>query len=497
MERSKRTESVGRTVLWVMAGLFLVGTVSVFAAGDDFFSRQDIDVTGQVLGCRVGDCNGDGKSDVILIVDENNGQRVAKVYLQREGDRFPPTAGQTLPLSASTNLVQMADLDGDGRAEVVTVDRQGLWIYRSDGQQLLPSTQPAAAAATIFAGGIERSILPQEFIRVVGGRPLALVPTAEGFSVWEYRQGKFQALGQIGVNHMVFQDERPAKQFGNQAGGFGMSLPEVSAGDANGDQRDDLYLLWPDRLAIFLQNGSGGFDNPPKTFLRFQKTEGDFCQAQLADFDRDGRQDLICSRSLGGVSGAHTEIDFYPADRLLQGNAEGSQHVTLTDACGNLLVDNLDRTGGLELIVPAIELGIMSTVKTMITGKTDFHLLVYPIDNLGRPAKEPAVRRKLSCRPSFDQANPTASIRVELSGDYDGDGLPDVAFADGDGQLSFYRGVPGEYIQTKASLVLDMPDPDRLQVASLNGDGRSDLVVIHRANAGSCRVTLLVTARIS
>lgn len=497
MKRSNRRIFKYRFAVWLVVAAAFAGHLTGLAADDDFFSRQEIDLPGLVLGSRVGDCNGDGKTDVILIVDEPSGQRAAKVYLQREAGRFPPSASQTLALPPSTNLVQAIDLDGDNRAELVTVDHSGLWMYRDDGQQLLPQSQPAVAVSTVFTGGIERGILPQEFIRIIAGRPVALLPVPEGFSLWEFRQGRFQAAGQIGVNHMVFQDERPVKQFGNHSGGFAMSLPEITIGDANGDQREDIYLLWPDRLAVFNQNASGAFDNPPKVSVRFQQTAGDFCQALLADINRDGRQDLICSRSLGGVSGAHTEIDLYGADLVAQGNLAGGQHVTLTDACGNLMVDNIDRTGGLELIVPAIELGIMSTVKTMITGKTDFYLLIYPIDNLGRPAKEPAVRRKLSCRPSFDQANPTSSIRVDLSGDYDGDGLPDVAFADGNGQLFFYRGTPGEYIQTKASLVLDMSDPDRLQAVSLNGDGRSDLIIIHKANAGNCRVTLLVTARIN
>ncbi|MDD4052508.1 MAG: VCBS repeat-containing protein [candidate division Zixibacteria bacterium] len=497
MERLNRGRIRYLLAVWLIVAAVLSGHLTVLAAGDDFFSRQEIDITGAVLGSRVGDCNGDGKIDVILIVDEPSGQRAAKIYLQREADRFPPTAGQTLALPSSTNLVQVVDLDGDNRAELVTVDHDGLWIYRHDGQQYLPQVQPTTVVATIFTNGIERGILAQDFIRTIGGRPVALIPVAEGYSLWEFRQGKFQALGQMGVNHMVFQDERPVKQFGGQTGGFAMSLADMVIGDANNDRRDDIYLLWPDRLAVFCQNASGGFDNPPKISLRFQQTAGDFCQAQLADLDRDGRLDLICSRSLGGISGAHTEIDFYGADGIAQGRLDGGQHVTLTDACGNLMVDNLDRTGGLELIVPAIELGIMSTVKTMITGRTDFYLLIYPIDNLGHPAKEPAVRRKLSCRPSFDQPSPTSTIRVDLSGDFDGDGLPDVAFADGDGQLSFYRGASGEYIQTKASLVLDMPDPDRLQSASLNGDGRSDLIVIHKLSAGNCRVTLLVTNRVN
>jgi hypothetical protein len=161
------------------------------------------------------------------------------------------------------------------------------------------------------------------------------------------------------------------------------------------------------------------------------------------------------------------------------------------------MLGNFDHTGGLELVVPAIELGILSTVKKMITKKTDFHLLIYLLDNGGRPAKEPTVRKKISCHLNFEKADPISDIRLDWSGDYDGDGIYDLALADGGGQLMFYRGSADEYLESRANLVLDIPNPDEIRPAQLNVDGRSDLIIIHQPGENITRLTLLVSNRIS
>ncbi len=486
-----------RAAMALLAAFWICLPSVLQAVGDEFFSRQEIDVPGIVLGWRSADVNGDGKVDLILIADEYAGGRTARVYLQREGDRFPPIASQTVTLSPSTNMVQAADIDGDGKAELLAVDRAGLWAYKHDGTQFSSPPQALAAVPSIFIAGIERCIEPQNLLYPISGRQIAVIPVADGFSLWECRQGKCTSVGQLPVIHKMSQDERPVKLFGSHAGAFVLTLPEIVIADADGDKRDDIYLVWPDRLVIFNQTATGTFGSQPSVDLYVPKAGADFCQSRLADVDRDGRLDLVCSHSIGGISGAHTEIDLYTSDRFTQKHPKETQHVTLTDACGNLIVDNIDRTGGLELVVPAMELGVMTTVKTMITGKTDFHLLIYPIDNLGRPTQEPAVRRKLSCRPGFESANPTSAIRIDWSGDFDGDGLPDVVFADGNGQLQFYRGAAGEYVQSKTSLVLDMIDLDQMQVVSLNADNRSDMIIIHKPGEPNSRVTLLSSNRIN
>ena len=243
-------------------------------------------------------------------------------------------------------------------------------------------------------------------------------------------------------------------------------------------------------------NKKGRFAPAAAGTYRFQNhSDGNLCQAQMIDYDSDGRLDLVCSRSEGGISGAQTYIDFYGADRITANDHTGSHQVTLTDACGNLLIENVDRRGGLELVVPAIELGIISTVKKLVSKKTDCHLLIYPIDNLGRPSREPAVRRKVTCRLNFEQADPTSGFMINWSGDYDGDGLLDMAMTDGGGQLMFYRGSAEDYLESKANLVLDVPNPDRIRPVNLNGDGRSDMIVIHKPGGGGTRLTLLVTSR--
>ncbi len=482
-----------------LLGLFvaLAWSGKGFAADDDFFLRQEIDIPGVVLGCRSGDVNGDGRPDLIIVASDQSGHRVGHVYLQREAGRFPPAASQTLTLSSSTDMVQIFDLDRDGKSELLTVDQNGLWQYHHDGAGFATPPQALAAEPTIFMSGIEGTILPHPFVQLISGRTIAFLPTAAGYALWEYKGGTFKKLSALSLAHALDEDDRPVKLYGSAGGVFTMTLPEVTIADSDGDKRDDIYMVWPDRLAIFRQNADGSFGPAAAADMHLNGAHGNFCQSRLADFDRDGKLDFICGRSLGGVSGAHTEIDFYTADRFTQNAPPATQHVSLTDVCGNILVDNIDRTGGVELVVPAIELGIMSTVRTMISKSTDFYLLIYPIDNLGRPSREPAVRKKLSCQPNFENANPTARIRVDWSGDYDGDGLPDLAFADGAGQLQFYRGMAGEYMQGKASLVIDLPDPNQIIVAPLNDDGRSDLIIIHHPGEKSTRVTLLVTNRTS
>jgi len=488
-------------VLGVCTAFFFSFGSSPFAADDDFFLRQQIDIEGRVLGALDADFSGDSLIDIVLIVAEPSGRRVLKSYIQREGSRFPPSPGQTLAISPSANVVRAIDLDNNGRAELLYIDREGLWQYRYEAGGFGDKAQVLISEPTIFTAGIENGLLTHDCLYRVSNRLVALLPIADGFSLWEYQQGSFKKTGTLSFSHLLSASERPVKLFSAhsyaQEGRFEMSLPHVVIGNADGDTRDDICLIWPDRLVFFRQNANGQFGPDGRRDFRFQETSvGNLCQSQLVDFDRDGRLDLVCSRAGGGISGAHTDITFFTAAKIDRGDHAENYRITLTDACGNLLIGDFDQGGGLEVVVPAIELGIMTTVKKMVTKKTDFHILIYPIDNLGRPTTEPQVRKKVSCQLDFENPDPTADIRLDWSGDYDGDGRPDLVVADGAGQLGFYRGTADGYLEDKADLVLDMPSPVDIRPGLLNGDKQSDLIVIHKPAGGNTRVTLLVTGRI-
>jgi hypothetical protein len=474
---------------------------TTYGAGDDFFLRQHIDISGTILGTREADFNGDGLIDVILLVSDPSGQRVLKSYIQRESGRFPPSSGQSFNLSTSANMVQCLDLDSDGRTELYVVDNNGLWRYDHNGEEFDERANALITMPTLFAAGIAKGLLSQDCIHTISGRPVAFIPVAGGYSLWEYNQESFRNFSDLRFSHWLSFSDRPVKLFSsrshNRQERFMVSIPAIVISDSNGDDRDDIYLVWSDHLNIFSQNEQGVFEAGDIHTFRFQDpAEGNLCQSRLIDYDRDGRYDVVCCKSMGGISGAQTDINFYHSTQIRRRDRAESHHLSLTDACGNLIIGDFNNNGGPELVVPAVELGIMSMVKKMITKKTDFHMLIYPIDNLGRPAREPTVRKKISCRLDFESADPTANIRINWSGDYDGDGLKDLAVADGGEQLLFYRGNAENYLENKTDLELDIPNPDEIRTVHLNNDGRSDLIVIHKEVNGATRVTLLVTNRI-
>jgi hypothetical protein len=469
---------------------------AALGAEDNIFLRQTIDVSGTVLGTRQADINGDGLTDLIVFSDDPSGRRLMLPYIQRSTGRFPPGSGPAAELSPTANMAQVMDLDGDGRSEIYIVDQTGMWRYKYEGEAFSDPRQ-VIDFPTILVGTIRNGLLAQECIRTVSNHPTVFLPTMNGYTLWRFTAGKFKRTATLPFSHYMSVGERPVKLFGrvdrHTQARFEISTPAIMIGHSNADDLEDIYLVWSDRMKVFTQNEDGTFGSTSDMFRFQESTEGNLCQARMVDYDRDGRLDIVCSQSQGGISGASTSINFYHSSQIRRRDNTRNNEVTLSDACGNLMIDDFNGGGGLELVVPAIELGIMSTVKKMITKKTDVHILIYPIDNLGRPSEEPRVRKKISCRLDFENSDPTADIRIDWSGDYNGDGLKDLVMADGNGELLFWSGDAENYIENDESLSLEMSRPDVLLPTRLNGDAQSDLIVIHKGYGGSTRITMLLT----
>jgi len=481
----------------VFVGLILFSATIITAADDDFFSRQEIEFTGRIIGIREGDFNGDGRVDLAVITTDNLDRRLLNIHLQRETERFPPLAGQILELSPSTNQLQCYDINLDGRDDIVTIDNQGLKLYQYRDNGFDAEPHLLARENTIFSGGIDGMILPHPVIQSIDNRPVAFIPVINGMALYTLAEGKMKILARLEFSHRLKRADRSVKLFGNDQGFITMALPDIYLSDGTGDGRDDIYLGWPDRITIFGQTENGGFESNRHINFRFQESKGDnLCQAYLVDYDLDGRLDLICCRSRGGITGAVTDIDFFGSDRIRSNSRQPSHSLNIPDAVGNLMITDIDYNGNPELVVSAVEIGTMSTVQMMITNKTDFHILVYPIDNLGRPGSEPLVRREITCRLDFALADPTAGIRCDWSEDFNGDGWQDFVFADGGGRLMFYSGMADEYIEKKAGLAVELSDPDYIYPVRLNGDNKADLIIIHKNDGPTARITLLLTNRI-
>src|SRR5262249_23639152 len=106
---------------------------------------------------RIGDFNGDGKADILDPVD---GQTYAYVWLSNGDGTFRVTQYTPWPgYGVSSSRVQIADVNGDGRADVIDpIDGASVintWISRGDGTFYATTwTPPTGTGVSISSHGL-------------------------------------------------------------------------------------------------------------------------------------------------------------------------------------------------------------------------------------------------------------------------------------------------------------------------------------------------------
>src|SRR5262249_40823101 len=108
--------------------------ISLYARQPDsrFAQTQEPKVPGTLpVLLAVGDLNGDGRDDLVAVTA---GSPQAFVYLHNAAGRFGPTPAYQNAVGVSPSDIQLADVDGDGRLDIVVTNR-----YSSDVSILLNS----------------------------------------------------------------------------------------------------------------------------------------------------------------------------------------------------------------------------------------------------------------------------------------------------------------------------------------------------------------------
>jgi len=168
-------------------------------------------------GLAVGDIDGDGKPDMILVDAGAEGPDTS-VYLNKGGGKI----GNALPATLGSNIsvadLQLADMNNDGKREIISADFTGykVRVHKNAGGNSFPSyTELPFNAMTVLALDLDGD----------GNRDIV---ASEGTIV--------AALGRGDLSF------RPAIQIApNGIGAGGTQQPRsMVAGDLNGDNKPDL-----------------------------------------------------------------------------------------------------------------------------------------------------------------------------------------------------------------------------------------------------------------
>jgi hypothetical protein len=436
------------------------GGVSVLAGnGNGTFQKPitmmvscEYDDFGACGSFGVGDRNGDGHPDLVFVNHDANYNGVNQIWLGDGTGNFKRGTDVLIPAMAET-AVLLADLDGDGKAELIVdqgigetemVPPGGIAISWGDGY-CCTRLQAGNGAASILARDLNGD-----------GRPDLAVSNSLSNSI-----SVLLNLGNKNFSAAVNYSAR-----GNPG--------TLTSADLNRDGRPDVALATADGIQPFLNQGGARFPEPlaVETGYLTNSAGAGMADAKAADLNADGHMDLAVQ--LGGVVMANNIESHGPLYVLLgKGNGQFSGSPAFSDYEGEtymkrgIAIADYNHDGRPDLAVDLDN----------YTGDAEDGYLMMAMNAGGGHFSE--VDSSLPGSPLTGMAAGyfNAGPNGDMAGLNPGSDTVDIFLGNGDGS---FRGPTSYHVGT---------NPNSILVRDVNKDGKQDLVVM---NSGSSDISVLL-----
>jgi hypothetical protein len=467
------------------------GSVSVFLGnGNGTFKKAKTFTTdSHPTSVAVADVNGDGRLDVMTA--NYNSDNDVSVLLGNGNGTF--LAAQNFAGGTGPSAVAVADINGDGSVDLLIADKSGGAVSVLLNDCASPATGTFAAAKNFSTGNGPAAVAVAD----VNGDGRADIVTANGndntVSVLLGKgNGTFQAAQNFAVGNTPYSvavadlngdgklDVVAANEnnntvsvlLGNGNGTFqaaqnfstGSNPRAVAIADVNGDGVPDLitanyYSSGSSTVSVLLGNGNGTF----QTAQNFSVPTGAEAVA-VADLNGDGKPDLAVANEGGGKGGVVS---------VLLGNGDGTFQAaqnTSTGANGptSIAVDDFNGDGKPDLVIAFF--GTTPGTVSVFLGNGD---------------------GTFAAAQNFTTGN--SSFRV-LAADVNGDGRADIVTANGNdtsGTVSVLLGNGNGTFQAAKNYTV-ANTPKGVALGDVNGDGRLDVIT---ANTSGNNVSILLGNR--
>ena len=395
------------------------------------FEKASADLLFAGVGSRalaIADIDRDGHQDLLAVSHENF---VLDLWLGSTG-RLRQEPSARLMTGAFPRALAVGDLRGDGRLSAVVASegdagdpiRDELSVYTGS-----PRGGLQAQSSMTLQGGVGGESLAIGDINGDGREDLAVVNALDILEVWlQDAGGVFSATPSLGLT-------------------TGASPGGLVIGDLDQDGFNDVALTARDRgvILVFLQHASGALGPDPDLVLTGTSLPEELA---IGDLDGDGRLDLAATGALGAdrvqiyLQNSAGVLASSPSASLVTGSRPGP--VDIRDLNG-------DGRGDLLVLEP---------------GDRSLSLWLQSEDG-----SLPRTATKTIATDGFPGA-----LSV---GDYDGNGLEDLAVLDLDGgEVVIFLNDAASGIETVPSLRLKSGrGSEWLSTGDLDGDGRTDLAV--------------------
>lgn len=349
-----------------------------------------------------------------------------------------------IPVGTAPGSVEVADVDGDGRPDLVVANEQSnnVTILLGDGK-----------------GGFTQA----------RGSPFHAGPAPNDVAV-----GDFNRDGHVDLAFANHEEKYLTVLLGDGRGGF-LPAPHspfavdvhphthgVATGDLNADGNLDLVTdSWgTDQVAVLVGDGMGGFAGPG-VFIAVGKHP--YQRLRVADVNRDGKPDVITTNLEGD------DVTILLGDGRGGFTRSAGSPFPCGDSPFNFAVGDVNGDGAPDLAI------VNSPSSTSDRHGTD-GLTILLGDGAGR--------FRMMANSPFETGRIPNRVAI---GDVNGDGVADIAVSSPDGNTItlFLMGHKG--VASRSTLAIG-GRPKGLAIRDLNGDGKADLAI---TNIGANTVTVV------
>jgi hypothetical protein len=455
------------------------------------FAVRSLGGEGRSVAVEIADLDGDGGADLVALVTHGvppDERRTLELRFGREAGELPDAPDLRVPLPVAAGAYDLGELDARPGQELLLLHAEGVTALSLAGREPRWQTvhAPIATAAPVAD---ERGLDRLRLLRAELGPGRLLVPGLGTSAVLD-ASGEVLGVPRTGARGNYFVPPRPGPLVGENEVELYFDVPRLDLADVDGDGRADLIATGRHELRVFLQRADGRFPADPdrRDPLRLLDEEDHVrnsggVRVDARDQDGDGRADLLVTHAGGGLLRATTRT-------RLHRNRDGRWNLAAPDQVfertGGVELDellDLDGDGRPELLRAFLPLGLLDLARLFLQRSIQLEAALHR--NLGADGfeSEPWVQSGFSVAFDFETMRPKGFV-PSLGADWNQDGHRDLlSGSDGSGVELWLGGPRHRFASRQARQALD--SGGRLRIGDLDGDRLPDFAIYDPRSPGA------------